>query len=147
MSSSVENEWLSAQILRVLGLPVAECEIATFGERKVLIVKRFDRVLQSPQGRAPWLARLPQEDFCQALGIPGERKYESDGGPGIRVILRQLESWRCKAECPMLLTRWWHWCCRCPTPWSAWLCCCRQVFKPIRAGMLAQAERFAAELP
>ena len=92
MRSSVENEWLCAQILRELGLPVAQCDIATFGERKVLIVKRFDRALQSPPGRAPWLARLPQEDFCQALGIPGERKYESDGGPGIRAILRQLDT-------------------------------------------------------
>ena len=92
MRSSVENEWLCAQILRALGLSVAQCDIATFGERKVLIVKRFDRALQSLPGRAPWLARLPQEDFCQALGIPGERKYESEGGPGIRDILRQLDT-------------------------------------------------------
>ena len=56
------------------------------------MVKRFDRALQSPQGRAPWLARLPQEDFCQALGVAGTRKYESDGGPGICAILRQLDT-------------------------------------------------------
>jgi serine/threonine-protein kinase HipA len=92
MSESVENEWLCAQLLNLLGLPVADCDIATFGQRKVLVVKRFDRVLQSPHGRAPWLARLPQEDFCQALGVAGERKYESDGGPGIRAILRQLDT-------------------------------------------------------
>lgn len=92
MSSSVENEWLCAQILRALALPVAECDIATFGPRKVLVVKRFDRALLSPAGRAPWLARLPQEDFCQALGVAGEHKYESDGGPGIRAILRQLDT-------------------------------------------------------
>ncbi|NDP61526.1 MAG: type II toxin-antitoxin system HipA family toxin [Polaromonas sp.] len=92
MSSSLENEWLCAQILNVLGFPVAECDIATFGARKVLVVKRFDRALQAPLGRPPWLARLPQEDFCQALGLPGEKKYESDGGPGIRAILRQLDT-------------------------------------------------------
>ena len=92
MSDSVENEWLCAQLLALLGMPVADCEIATFGQRKVLVVERFDRALQSPQGKAPWLARLPQEDFCQALGVAGERKYESDGGPGIRAILRQLDT-------------------------------------------------------
>ncbi len=90
MSSSVENEWLCAQILGALGLPVAQCEVTTFGARKVLVVKRFDRELQLPPGKPPWLARLPQEDFCQALGVSGEKKYESEGGPGIRAILRQL---------------------------------------------------------
>ncbi len=92
MSDSVENEWLCAQILAQLGLPVADCEMARFGQRKVLVVDRFDRALQQPQGRAPWIARLAQEDFCQALGVAGERKYENEGGPGIRAILRQLDN-------------------------------------------------------
>jgi serine/threonine-protein kinase HipA len=92
MSTSVENEWLCAKILTQLGLPMADCEMARFGQRKVLVVERFDRALQQPQGRAPWIARLPQEDFCQALGAAGERKYENEGGPGIRAILRQLDN-------------------------------------------------------
>lgn len=37
-----------------------------------------------------WLARLPQEDCCQATGTPPERKYESDGGPGIERIMSLL---------------------------------------------------------
>jgi serine/threonine-protein kinase HipA len=91
MSDSVENEWLCAQILSLLGLPTAACEIASFGQRKVLIVERFDRSLETPPDKTPWLARLPQEDFCQALGVAGEMKYESDGGPSVRTILRQLD--------------------------------------------------------
>lgn len=94
MSDSVENEWLCAQILAQLGLPVADSEMARFGQRKVLVVERFDRALQHPQDRAPWIARLAQEDFCQALGAAGERKYENEGGPGIRAILRQLDNSR-----------------------------------------------------
>ena len=31
--------------------------------------------------------RLPQEDFCQALGINSGLKYESDGGVGIKEIM------------------------------------------------------------
>ena len=92
MSGSVENEWLCAQLLVLLGLPAATCEIATFGRRKVLVVERFDRALLSPPGGAPWIARLPQEDFCQALGVAGEHKYENDDGPGMRAILRVLDA-------------------------------------------------------
>jgi serine/threonine-protein kinase HipA len=86
LSSSVENEWLCAEIAREFGLPVANCQIGIFGERKVLIVERFDRRLQ---GNAWWL-RLPQEDFCQASGLASEHKYERDGGPGMAQILSML---------------------------------------------------------
>jgi serine/threonine-protein kinase HipA len=100
VNDSVENEWLCATILRELGLPVARTEIATFGEQKVLVVERFDRRWQGVDGDpyAPgftppaqaWVARLPQEDFCQATGTPADRKYESSGGPGIPQVLEIL---------------------------------------------------------
>jgi serine/threonine-protein kinase HipA len=93
VNDSVENEWLCATILRELGLPVAPTEIATFGEQKVLVVERFDRRWQGIEGNpytpgftppaGAWIARLPQEDFCQATSAPADRKYESSGGPGI----------------------------------------------------------------
>jgi serine/threonine-protein kinase HipA len=92
MQDSVENEWLCARLMALLGFDVASCEIARFGARKVLVVERFDRLLQTPPGKTPWLARLPQEDFCQALGLPGAHRYESDGGPGIREVLRVLDA-------------------------------------------------------
>lgn len=86
MSESVENEWLCAEILRALGFPVAKTDMAVFGRQKVLVVERFDR--QWVDGR--WIARLPQEDFCQALAVPPDRKYQSDGGPGIEEALKLL---------------------------------------------------------
>lgn len=88
LSSSVENEWLCAQILAAFGLPMASCEMARFGDQKVLIVERFDRRLASDKS---WWIRLPQEDFCQALGVSPLRKYEADGGPGIAQLLEILE--------------------------------------------------------
>jgi serine/threonine-protein kinase HipA len=87
MRTSVENEWLCSRILAAFGLPIAACEIGRFGERKVLIVERFDRQLHS-SGKH-WL-RLVQEDFCQALGVPSARKYEADGGPGLLDLARVL---------------------------------------------------------
>ena len=86
MSESVENEWLCGQILRELGFSVAKTEMAVFGAQKVLVVERFDR--QWIEER--WVVRLPQEDFCQVLAVPPDRKYESDGGPGINDALKLL---------------------------------------------------------
>ena len=87
LSASIENEWLSAQILRGYNLDVAEGDIAQFDDQKALIVTRFDRRL-SPD-RSHWL-RLPQEDLCQALALPPSLKYEADGGPGIARIMDLL---------------------------------------------------------
>ncbi|MDI1336446.1 MAG: type II toxin-antitoxin system HipA family toxin [Lacunisphaera sp.] len=86
MQDSVENEWLCSRLMQAFDLETAHCEIAHFGERKVLVVQRFDRAWE--EGR--WIARLPQEDFCQALGQPARLKYEADGGPGMSAILRVL---------------------------------------------------------
>ena len=97
-SDSVENEWLCAQILRQLGLPVATTQMATFGSQRALVVQRFDRRWLGADGsevqkkgfmpaREVWIARLPQEDFCQATGRPPTHRYESDGGPSMNEIL------------------------------------------------------------
>jgi serine/threonine-protein kinase HipA len=91
MQQSVENEWLCSRILAAYGLPVASCEMAQFEDQRTLIVERFDRRLHS-SGQF-WL-RLMQEDFCQVTSTSPERKYESDGGPGmvnICDILRHSE--------------------------------------------------------
>jgi serine/threonine-protein kinase HipA len=101
MSTSIENEWLCSRILRALGLPVAETEMARFGQSKALVVTRFDRrwvgidegAERKPRFRPPegaWIARLPQEDFCQALGVGPDRKYQSDGGPSMEECLTVL---------------------------------------------------------
>jgi serine/threonine-protein kinase HipA len=86
MRDSVENEWLCSRLIAAFGLPVARCEMGEFGRRKVLIVERFDRAWQGER----WIARLPQEDFCQATGNPPRQKYEVDGGPGMSDLLRIL---------------------------------------------------------
>jgi serine/threonine-protein kinase HipA len=88
MQDSVENEWLCLRLLQAFGLKAPACELLRFGERKVLAVERFDRARQGTK----WIARLPQEDFCQALGVPSTKKYESDGGPGLRDLLRVLDA-------------------------------------------------------
>lgn len=87
MKDSVELEWLSMEIAREFGLPVAAVEIGLFEDQKALIVERFDRRLSRD---GSWWQRIPQEDFCQVLGLPPSGKYEADGGPGIRRIMDLL---------------------------------------------------------
>ena len=98
---SVENEWLCLKLLGELGLPVTHADIGQFEDQKALIVARFDRQWMdlnptqaiTPTHNAtdkPWLARLPQEDFCQIFGLPPALKYESDGGPGIEPCIHVL---------------------------------------------------------
>jgi serine/threonine-protein kinase HipA len=87
LSTSVENEWLCLHLLKAYGLPVAETSIETFGTQRALSVTRFDRQMHSS---GKWLLRLPQEDFCQSLGLPSHRKYENDGGPGVLDLARIL---------------------------------------------------------
>jgi len=91
MRDSVENEWLCALILKEFGLPVAACQPMQFEDVKVLVVERFDRVWWTSPAGDSRLIRLPQEDMCQATGVPPEAKYEADGGPGMDHIFDVLD--------------------------------------------------------
>ena len=84
-SDSPWNEWLCLKLCAGFGLASADAEVRHFGNKPVIIVERFDRRWQDGI-----LYRLPQEDLCQALGVPPSRKYESDGGPGILTVLEFL---------------------------------------------------------
>ena len=93
MEASVDNEHYCLKLMEAFGLSVNHTEIVTFGERRVLVVERFDRQWQSG-GR---LLRLPQEDCCQALGVPPSRKYQATveghvNGPGIVDIVSLLKA-------------------------------------------------------
>ncbi len=84
MRTSVENEWLCAQLVEAFGLPIAACEMAMFEDQKALVVERFDRRVGT---RRRLILRLPQEDFARAMGMSSLAKYQADGGPGIADIM------------------------------------------------------------
>jgi len=88
LSKSVENEHLCMRLTSALGLPTAATEIQEFAGKRVLVIQRFDRQWT----RDKRLLRIPQEDCCQALSVPPVRKYQTDGGPGIRQILQFLKA-------------------------------------------------------
>lgn len=96
-STSVDNEWLCLRLLAAYGLPVPKAEIASFGQQRVLVVERFDRVMSADGQR---LLRLVQEDFCQATGTSPLVKYEAEGGPGLGVLFNLLQQ-SVEAECDL----------------------------------------------
>lgn len=88
MRTSVYNEWLCLKFMEALGFDVAKADIVTFADHTpVLAVERFDRKMHSS---GTWILRLPQEDFCQALGVGPAQKYEADGGPGVERLAQVL---------------------------------------------------------
>ncbi len=113
---------MCAQFLKAMGLNVSKTSIERFEDLTVLVVERFDRrwlgaepAVVNKRGFAPtqgvYLVRLPQEDFCQALGVPLEKKYEQDGGPSIANGLRLLSAGeRPAADCShFVLTQLMFW--------------------------------------
>jgi serine/threonine-protein kinase HipA len=101
-STSVDNEWLCLRLMKAYGLDVADASIERFGSQRVLVVERFDR-RPAPQGG--WILRLPQEDFCQVLGVSPLRKYENQGGPGLKALFATLlQSERAREDMRTLLT-------------------------------------------
>ena len=69
--ATTENEALMMSLAAALGLPVAPATARITSGRPYLLVTRYDRRYDE-SGRAH---RLHQEDFCQAMGIPPERRY------------------------------------------------------------------------
>jgi serine/threonine-protein kinase HipA len=76
-----ENEHFCLLLARASGLVVPNSSVRRFGDEIAIVIERYDRVQSSGGWR-----RVHQEDLCQALGLHPARKYERDGGPGVRRI-------------------------------------------------------------
>lgn len=74
---TTENEAFVMKLAAAIGLDVAPVEARSANGRPFLLVERYDR-FRDADGV---VRRIHQEDFCQALGVPPETKYASEGGP------------------------------------------------------------------
>ena len=90
----VFNEALCLELAAAVGLPTTAFSVGRADDIDYLVVERFDRAVDGES-----VVRLHQEDFCQALGIPPERKYEAEGGPNLR---RCFELLRTVSAAPVL---------------------------------------------
>jgi serine/threonine-protein kinase HipA len=79
--------WHSAANETIVMLAAAHCGLPTaevFYEphTQSCVVRRFDRVPRL-DGSLMRLGRLVQYDLCQLAGVVSDKKYESEGGPGV----------------------------------------------------------------
>ncbi len=81
----VENEAFCMELARLVGIPVPASAVIK-GKRPFYLIERYDRRKEA-DGK---LSRVHQEDFCQALGVGYSRKYEAEGGPGLKVCFGLL---------------------------------------------------------
>ncbi|MGD9944501.1 MAG: type II toxin-antitoxin system HipA family toxin [Burkholderiaceae bacterium] len=86
LDGTVENELFCLRLASRLRLPVAHAELRHAGSMPLLLVERYDRATLN--GR---VHRLHQEDFCQALSVSPELKYEVEGGPGVSQSLALID--------------------------------------------------------
>lgn len=85
------NEHLCLRAAGLAGMLVVGTEVRAFEDQSALVVERYDR-RRLADGT---LARVHQEDLCQALGLHPSRKYQAEGGPGpedIAGVLRRSMS-------------------------------------------------------
>lgn len=79
IEDSVTNEGFCLALAETLQLKAARASLRSIRDRRFLLVERYDRTSDGA-GR---IHRLHQEDFCQALGVAPEMKYQNEGGPGL----------------------------------------------------------------
>lgn len=88
LSSISTNEFVCMQLAKNLEIDVPETKLKNIGGISVFICKRYDRQL-NPEIKV--IERLHQEDFCQALGIMSDNKYQVDGGPSYTECLNLIQ--------------------------------------------------------
>lgn len=91
----VFNEALCMNLAGAAGVPAAVVETGNVESMDYLLVERYDRAHRMASGGEPVLERVHQEDFCQALGIVPEHKYQKEGGPSLKrcfAVLREVSS-------------------------------------------------------
>lgn len=79
LSDTVTNEGFCLALAEAMQLKPAKSQVHSVLGRQFLLVERYDRVVDTQGLRR----RLHQEDFCQALGVVPEMKYQNEGGPDL----------------------------------------------------------------
>jgi len=79
VEDSVNNEGFCMALAEAMQLNPAKSKVHSVLNRPFLLVERYDRIADAQGHRQ----RLHQEDFCQALGVVPEMKYQNEGGPDL----------------------------------------------------------------
>jgi len=88
VEDSVINEGFCMALAEAMQLKPAKSKVHKVLDRSFLLVERYDRPVDA-QGHGQ---RLHQEDFCQALGVVPEMKYQNEGGPDLAQCFELVRS-------------------------------------------------------
>jgi serine/threonine-protein kinase HipA len=98
----VDNEAFCMELARVVELSTAHTsKRTTVSGLRYLLVERYDRDLTAEPIR-----RLHQEDACQALGRPSDKKYQAEGGPTVAETVELLRN--CSTVPAQDLPKFWR---------------------------------------
>jgi len=98
---SVQNEFFCMQLAKAVHINVPETKIKWCEKVPLLLISRYDREIEWEKLISycfkhttynNYVRRLHQEDFCQALGIVPQKKYQNEGGPSIIQCLNLVET-------------------------------------------------------
>ena len=78
IDGSVRNEVFCMALGEKMGLAVPKVDVKMI-KAELYVIERYDRY-RDVNGN---LRRIHQEDFCQAMGLMAETKYEAEGGPSL----------------------------------------------------------------
>ena len=81
LSSIAENEFFCMNLAKKMNIPVPKSQLINLDSIPIFVCKRYDRNLNEDK---MIIERIHQEDFCQALGIMNDIKYQADGGPSYK---------------------------------------------------------------
>lgn len=86
------NEFFCMNLAKNLNLPVPNTKLLNIDNSTIFVCERYDRLLTKNKSGEVIIERIHQEDFCQALGIPSDNKYQSDGGPSYSDCLALIQN-------------------------------------------------------
>lgn len=86
----IYNEAFCLALARKVNLPTAKAEIHKAENIEYLLIERYDR--EPSKANSSPLKRIHQEDFCQALGVFPENKYQNEGGPSLSQCFKLLRT-------------------------------------------------------
>ncbi|NQY80278.1 MAG: type II toxin-antitoxin system HipA family toxin [Candidatus Caenarcaniphilales bacterium] len=79
VKDSTHNELFCMRLAALVGLDAPNTSLHYVGHTPYYLIERYDRIYLENGS----VERVHQEDFCQALAIAPEMKYEKEGGPGL----------------------------------------------------------------
>ena len=83
----VFNEAFCLSLAGAVGLSTTHCTVQRVDDIDFLVLNRFDRRVHGDD-----VTRIHQEDFCQASGVVSQRKYQVEGGPGLKQCFALLRA-------------------------------------------------------